>query len=925
MKRLFISLLLILFLSFNVLAGQIVVESEQTYQALTPSVLTAYKALSFLPSDVLSQSSGSAIGGSLTVTECVDSNQGAICFWYYPYNWGNAGQLRYLYDCWVDANNRISVYISTTNNLTLDVIGAGTTRTASTSFATIKPFTWNHTICTWSKNTDVNGTNNSYVYLNGAGAGQTSATVAIASVPSIFSIGSDKDGKNSANGLLAYKIMRQYMTSDQVTADYNSGNGSLDFFTVTPHCIALGLTSENSTGVKYSHTGQSISTISTVTLTLGATIGSRSWTNGDQVVIWDDADPPNVVRTTINGVPSGSTIVVADSCAGIVGTNKFISKNLIVDSMMGLTATSAWTAGVDTTLSKNTTTPISDTSDLKVLNTSTTQGEATQTVTTIATSDYYLYGLIKPQITPLASARIIDVDGTASMSQTVGQAKLMGKNVDCNRLYNAKAVDNTKLDVTTEDFSFSCFIKCRTSGIYYGRILEKKSAAGIIAGYSVLINFTKLYIEIADGTNMYYLTSNMAVNDGKWHHVTAVIDKDDKSKCKLYIDGIVNVSGTSGSTGVNNITNTIIATLGSTVINSNIFDGQICDAKIAIGTVWTAAEVLYQYNNPFDVSASAGTITEAYSCTEGTGTTLTALVTPVTNNLTLSNVLAWNLGEVQEVGHCFQAQDTDTTIDLTVPCAVSGELAYWDNVKMISSLVANGGIEKFTNGGNTTVPDSTVVTARTGGVGAYVYTDVTGWNLASALVGMIATDGANEMLITAVDDAGDNITCDETKGSGVAIATLTIISIKYAKPTSWLLETNATSIADTTPHAGSRCLKVTTGAVNVGVKQSITLVSGQYYTIVGYVKVTAGDSAGIYMDTGTGTIVTIGTTTATTWTRIRGSFKAVGTAGVIYFRGIANGDIAWCDDLALIRDDYAVASTATKGSGIVPSNQLLIR
>jgi hypothetical protein len=116
-------------------------------------------------------------------------------------------------------------------------------------------------------------------------------------------------------------------------------------------------------------------------------------------------------------------------------------------------------------------------------------------------------------------------------------------------------------------------------------------------------------------------------------------------------------------------------------------------------------------------------------------------------------------------------------------------------------------------------------------------------------------------------------------------------------------------------------MKITASASLMGASQAITLITGKYYTVVGYAKCTAGDSAGIYMDTGAGTIVTIGTTTSTTWTRIRGSFKAVGTAGVIYCRGVANTDVVYFDDIAILRDDYAAASSAVKGSGVIPLNQ----
>lgn len=599
--------------------GRVRVQSQQTYETLSPTALTAYKALSFINLDSMAISSGSAVGESTTVYENVDSNQGAICLWYYPLNYGNAGQTRYLFDCYVDANNRISLYINASNNLVLDVIGASTTRSCNTSFATIKPFTWNHIVATWSKNVDVKDTNNSYVYLNGSGAGQTSATTAMSSVPSSFYIGSDYNGKMSANGLIAYKVMRYWMSETQVTADYNSGNGSTEFFTRTPHTIAMGLTSESSTGTAYVHRGQAIESISTVTLTLKSAIGGRSWTNGNRVVVYDDANPPNIVRTTINGVPSGSTIVVADSCAGIVGTNKFISKNLIADDDAELSTTGAWTAS-GATLSKNTTTPIADVADLKVVNDGGSQGLARQTITTASGEDYYFYALHKGATTPNGASQLVNVDADASKGITVTQA-------------------------------------------------------GVSAG----------------------------------------------------------VTG--------------------------------------------------------------------------------------------------------EVEFSFEAGDTSTDVDLGSGSVTASEIGYWDNVKVFANSVNNGGCE----------------------------------------------GGADP-------------------------------------PTSWVQEANATVVSDTSPHAGTNCLKVTAGANNVGASQAVTLVSGQYYTIVGYCKATAGDSARVIIDTGDTTLLTVGTVTATTWTRVRISFKATGTSGNVYLRGVTNTDVVYFDDIAIIRDDIG-SVTATKGAGIIPSNQ----
>jgi len=134
----------------------------------------------------------------------------------------------------------------------------------------------------------------------------------------------------------------------------------------------------------------------------------------------------------------------------------------------------------------------------------------------------------------------------------------------------------------------------------------------------------------------------------------------------------------------------------------------------------------------------------------------------------------------------------------------------------------------------------------------------------------------------------------------------------------WTDEANATIASDTSPHSGTKCLKVTAGAANVGVNQFIPFVTGDYYTVTGWVKVTAGDSAQIRVDTGDGTMLTVGTVTATSWTKITATFKTTGVQGYIYMRAVANTDVVWFDDISILKCDEADASTADKGPGYWP-------
>jgi hypothetical protein len=894
---------------------KILVENEWTYTNLTPSALTAYKGLHFVTGDILKQTTGSAVGQSVTVNENMDANQGTLWAWVWLDSAGNAGQLRYLFDAYVDANNRISVYISAANNLVIDVIGAGTTQTATTSVSTIKAQTWTHIAVTWSIANHVNATNHVYAYVNGAGAGTTSTPVVMTSLPATFSIGSDYLNRNCLSGYMAYKLTRYWMSSTDITNDYASGTGNTSFFTVSPHTVALGLTTESSTGIVYHTRGKAVSAIvdgateDTVTTSTGS---NTVFADNDRAIVSaGNGYSSNIIGNTfVDGTPSSTSVnvddgagadtgliekigvyltfngsrkatagnvcdittgdfsingwfkvdsipgasatlvskkaTIADNTAGYVifiDTSGFlrwkISKgdasdtntttlstslangkwhnfsisfdrdgngSIFVDGysyatntaltnvganditnassfMLGACTTTAsyltgcisdvsicsdlqssanaltlattpmvapadnvvsywqlvdntgttaaktsgtgganftldsalmWTQsaflsrsiyvdgdmrhggiGAESRISGATVTKvttganvIADEASLSIVNTGAAQGYAGQSIKTAQYEDYYLYGLIKPQITPLATARIIDVDGTASMSQTVGQRSLMGKNIDTKSgAYSAVASGNTIHDFTTEDLSLSCWVYGTGTG--NENIILKGTGSGTLNTYSLYFpnaqTIVRGYLETTG--SFYVINTTQNVRDNKWHHLAATFDRDTAGNCKVYIDGIDATTSRTGTLA--NIT---------TLTNTSIFyvagggSSRVCDVKLST-TVWTAAQVLYQYNNPFDISASAGTITEAYACTEGTGTTLTALVGGAGNNLTLSNALAWNLGEVQEVEHCFQAQDADTTIDLTVPCAVSGELAYWDNIEMLKNYISNGGME----------------------------------------------------------------------------------------------------------------------------------------------------------------------------------------------------------------------------------------
>jgi len=97
---------------------------------------------------------------------------------------------------------------------------------------------------------------------------------------------------------------------------------------------------------------------------------------------------------------------------------------------------------------------------------------------------------------------------------------------------------------------------------------------------------------------------------------------------------------------------------------------------------------------------------------------------------------------------------------------------------------------------------------------------------------------------------------------------------------------------------------------NVGASQAVTLVSGKYYTATVFAQATGGDTAEMTIDTGDGTTFSAGTVTATSMTKMQATFLSTGTSGVIYLRGVVNGDIVFFDDVTQTRLDTAAATSA---------------
>jgi hypothetical protein len=215
--------------------------------------------------------------------------------------------------------------------------------------------------------------------------------------------------------------------------------------------------------------------------------------------------------------------------------------------------------------------------------------------------------------------------------------------------YTAQAGVSTTADLTTEDCSWSFRFKLTDTGDNEFKVVANKgsvSAGCWLIGRGNDVGNEGTMFFMLSGWNWYFGT-NTAYQDSNWHHCAIVIDRDSQSNCKIYIDGTsvaVTYFGTLALTtgSMTNAEKIKIGNYSGTDPSNRRFDGQIYDFKYWIGGIWTTTEISYQNSHPLDVSASAGTLTDYWLMQEGSGTDINAGVSTPTNDLVLSNALAWD-------------------------------------------------------------------------------------------------------------------------------------------------------------------------------------------------------------------------------------------------------------------------------------------
>ena len=151
------------------------------------------------------------------------------------------------------------------------------------------------------------------------------------------------------------------------------------------------------------------------------------------------------------------------------------------------------------------------------------------------------------------------------------------------------------IDPGTGDLSVFAWIK--TTGTS-GQIVNKRDGAvSTNAGYQIFLNTNNISFAFGDGSATRVRVDSTApvVNDGAWHMIGAVFDRDGNGQ--IYVDGATATSG-SGSISAQqgNVNNAMALNIGREASDgTGLFTGQIDDVRI-YSRALSATEILQLYN-----------------------------------------------------------------------------------------------------------------------------------------------------------------------------------------------------------------------------------------------------------------------------------------------------------------------------------------
>lgn len=169
--------------------------------------------------------------------------------------------------------------------------------------------------------------------------------------------------------------------------------------------------------------------------------------------------------------------------------------------------------------------------------------------------------------------------------------------------------DHPELNFGSGNISFDAWIRT-TDSVGAHDLVDKRTSATAVLGYSFFLNNGKLSLQLADGLFTNY-TSPLFVADGRWHHIAVTVDRDDHKGIIFYIDGVPAQYG-DPTTHQGSLNNTGSLRIGSQSFSvSYVFEGSLDEIEL-FNRVITQTEIVSIMN-----AGSAGKCKTPVSVHEG--------------------------------------------------------------------------------------------------------------------------------------------------------------------------------------------------------------------------------------------------------------------------------------------------------------------
>ncbi len=171
---------------------------------------------------------------------------------------------------------------------------------------------------------------------------------------------------------------------------------------------------------------------------------------------------------------------------------------------------------------------------------------------------------------------------------------LIGQGAAFNGSTSIIALNNTIMNITTEDFTISFAFRTSYSGTDYMEYFGKGGAGS--NGWAVWMRSGTIRLGMDDNTNRsWILVGGGSYGDGNWHRVVIAVDRN--VGAYLYVDGKYKGLTEDTIPDVGNITTTEITNIGAHLGGEWSFTGHLDEFAFWKGKVLSSAEALSLFKN----------------------------------------------------------------------------------------------------------------------------------------------------------------------------------------------------------------------------------------------------------------------------------------------------------------------------------------